>query len=149
MQYFYDNLSMIPDERTFLIREISSRRIVGTLDESFVASFAEPYAVFITQGRSWRIVELREDEVLVEQINDLGSIPSWTGEDIPVPLEVAEEVGRLRRLKDFDNYHGDQQAVAVVNKYLAENGENVPSDKLITLELSKEPRFSTCVSAPK
>lgn len=137
MTYFYDNLSMIRDERTFLIREISSRRIVGTLDESFVASFAEPYAVFITQGRSWRIVELREDEVLVEQINDLGSIPSWTGEDIPVPLEVAEEVGKLRRLKNFKDYNGDKLAIETVNKYLEENGENVPSDKLITLELSK------------
>ena len=137
MTYFYDNLSMIRDERTFLIREISSRRIVGTLDESFVASFAEPYAVFITQGRSWRIVELREDEVLVEQINDLGSIPSWTGEDIPVPLEVAEEVGKLRRLKNFKDYNGDNLAVKTVEKYLEENGENIPSDKLITLELSK------------
>lgn len=137
MTYFYDNLSMIRDERTFLIREISSRRIVGTLDESFVASFAEPYAVFITQGRSWRIVELREDEVLVERINDLGSIPSWSGEDIPVPLEVAEEVGKLRRLKNFKDYNGDKLAVETVDKYLEENGENIPSDKLITLELSK------------
>ena len=75
MRYFYDNLSMIPDERTFLIREIGSRRIVGSLDESFVISFAEPYATFITHGRSWRIVEVREDELLVEQVADLGSIP--------------------------------------------------------------------------
>ncbi|HOK27963.1 MAG TPA: DEAD/DEAH box helicase, partial [Methanomassiliicoccaceae archaeon] len=74
MRYFYDNLSMIPDERTFLIREIGSRRIVGSLDESFVISFAEPYATFITHGRSWRIVEVREDELLVEQVADLGSI---------------------------------------------------------------------------
>jgi ATP-dependent Lhr-like helicase len=139
MRYFYDNLSMIPDERTFLIREISSRRIVGSLDESFVISFAEPYATFITHGRSWRIVEVREDELLVEQVQDLGSIPSWVGEDIPVPYDVAQEVGRLRRTEEVAAYQADDDAAGELLRYLKEQREEgaVPSDTTVTLEMGK------------
>ena len=139
MKYFYDNLSMIPDERTFLIREISSRRIVGSLDESFVISFAEPYATFITHGKSWRIVEVGEDELLVEQVRDIGSIPSWVGEELPVPFEVAQEVGSLRRTGDFSQYPIDKDAKHELGEYLDEQkGEGgMPSDSLVTLEMGK------------
>ncbi|MBI0584581.1 MAG: DEAD/DEAH box helicase [Methanomassiliicoccus sp.] len=139
MRYFYDNISMIPDERTYLIRDIATRRVVGTLDESFVLSFAEPYAAFITHGKTWRIVEVREDELLVEQIRDIGSIPSWTGEDIPVPFEVAQEVGRLRRERKYGEYAGDADAVEELDRYLKEQDRDgaVPSDKLVTLEMGK------------
>ncbi|NLI74602.1 MAG: DEAD/DEAH box helicase [Euryarchaeota archaeon] len=139
MRYFYDNLSMIPDERSFLIREIGSRRIVGSLDESFVISFAEPYAAFITHGRSWRIIEIREDELLVEQVQDLGSIPSWVGEDIPVPYDIAQEVGRLRRTGDLSSYPADQNATKILSEYLKEQKEEgaMPSDTMVTLEMGK------------
>lgn len=139
-KYFYDNISMIADERTYLIRDLGTRAIVGTLDESFVISFAEPYATFITHGRSWRIVEVKEDELLVEQVKDIGSIPSWVGEDIPVPYSVAQEVGRLRRETDYERYLGDAQATAELKRYLKEQAESghVPTHELITLEIGKK-----------
>jgi ATP-dependent Lhr-like helicase len=139
MRYFYDNLSMIPDERTFLIRDIATRRIVGTLDESFVLSFAEPYAAFITHGKTWRIVEVREDELLVEQVRDIGSIPSWTGEDLPVPFEIAQEVGRLRRERGYGDYTADRDAIGELDRYLKEQDRDgaVPSDQMVTLEMGK------------
>ncbi|MDW5561709.1 MAG: DEAD/DEAH box helicase [Methanomassiliicoccus sp.] len=139
MRYFFDNLSMIPDERTFLIRDIATRRIVGTLDESFVLSFAEPYAAFITHGKTWRIVEVREDELLVEQVRDIGSIPSWTGEDLPVPFDIAQEVGRLRRERQYGRYAADRDAVRELDHYLREQDKDgaVPSDELVTLEMGK------------
>jgi ATP-dependent Lhr-like helicase len=137
--YFYDNISMIPDERTFLVRDISSRSVVGTLDESFVISFAEPYATFITRGRSWRIVEMKEDELLVEQVKDIGSIPSWSGEDLPVPYEVAQEVGRLRRTRDLAHYQKNAEAEKVLLKRLddQEKSHPMPSDELVTIESGK------------
>jgi ATP-dependent Lhr-like helicase len=137
--YFYDNISMIPDERTFLVRDISSRAVVGTLDESFVISFAEPYATFITRGRSWRIVEMKEDELLVEQVKDIGSIPSWSGEDLPVPYAVAQEVGRLRRSKDLSHYKKNPEAERVLLKRFEEQEKShpMPSDELVTVESGK------------
>jgi len=139
MKYFYDNISMIPDERTFRIRDLGTRNVVGTLDESFVLSFAEPFATFITRGRSWRIVEMREDELLVEQVREIGSIPSWVGEDIPVPMEVAMEVGEIRRTRTLDGYPGREEAKVRLIDFLLEQERDfpLPSDRLVTLEMGK------------
>lgn len=151
MNYFYSNISMIPDERTYLIRDIATRGIIGTLDESFVATFAEPFAMFIAKGRTWRIVEMREDELLVEEAKDVGSVPSWAGSDIPVPFEVAMEVGRMRRLRNFDKYPGDDNCRQKVADYLKEQDERwvMPTDRLITVETGDRLAIVNCCFGSK
>ena len=137
MNYFYENISMIPDEKTYLIRDISTRGIIGTLDESFVTTFAdEPYAMFIAKGHTWRVIELREDEILVERAKDIGSVPSWVGSDIPVPFEVAMEVGRMRRLQNLDDYPGDENSKECVRNFVSDQkGYVVPTDQMVTVEM--------------
>jgi len=98
-QYFYANLSMIPDESTYEVYDMSSRRGIGTLDERFVVNFAGPGETFIQRGEMWRITGVDEDEERVEvtPIDDPTSeVPSWIGQEIPVPQPVAAEVGQLR-----------------------------------------------------
>jgi ATP-dependent Lhr-like helicase len=134
-RYFYDNISMIPDERTYRIRDVSSRAIIGTLDESFVASYAEPYATFVARGRTWRVVEIGEDEVLVEEVHEIGATPSWVGEEIPVPYEVAQEVGAMRRAMPLDLYPSDDDARKEILAWVADQKDlPLPTDKLVTIE---------------
>jgi ATP-dependent helicase Lhr and Lhr-like helicase len=146
MTYFYENISMIPDERTYLVRDVATRGIIGTLDESFVASLDGLYAMFVSKGRTWRIVEMREDELLVEETRTVGSVPSWTGSDIPVPFEVAMEVGSMRRRMDFDRYPGDKDCIDIVKGYIDEQRKDwpVPTDETITLETGDRLAILNC-----
>jgi len=107
-QYVYANLSMIPDEATYEVHDIASSSQIGTLDERFVTTFAQPGAVFIQRGEMWRIVEIDDEDerVRVSPIEDpAGEVPSWIGQEIPVPQPVAQEVGEIRGTV------GDQLAV--------------------------------------
>ncbi len=103
---FYATLSLIPDERTYRLRDIATRRLIGTLDERFVLTqiLAQPQEIFLLHGRTWRVVEYRDLELLVETVAEIGQEPRWVGEDLPVPFEVAQEIGRLRREGDYDRY---------------------------------------------
>jgi len=136
LKYFYDNISMIPDERTYRIRDIATRGLIGSLDESFVASYIKPQVVFIVKGRTWEVVDIQDEEVLVRPVKDVGAIPSWVGEDIPVPFAIAQEVGRLRRERLWSNYPVADDARTIFEEYIEKQLEErpVPDDETITLE---------------
>ena len=134
--YFLENVSMIPDEKSFPVIDIATRSKIGELDESFILNYGFEGSKFILRGRPWRIVKREENAILVSPEKELGAIPSWIGEDIPVPFEVARDVGRLRRLIEEDNLAKDEvlhDLISLIRKQ-KKNGFKVPTDKLITIE---------------
>ncbi len=142
LNYFYDNISMIPDEKTYLLRDISSDSVIGTLDESFVASNIEEGEVITLQGKAWRIVDLEEEEVLVNQVGNIGKIPDWTGEDIPVPYEVTQEVGKLRKNageKLEEDYPVSEEAVEAFKEHVSDQKDHeMPTDTNLVIEMEGE-----------
>ena len=97
-EYYFDNLSMIPEEKQFLVVDETTNTSVGVLDEAFMAEYGKPGTKFIIRGSPWKILHVTEDKVFVAPVDDpTGSIPSWIGEEIPVPFEVAQGVGAIRR----------------------------------------------------
>ncbi|MBI1973376.1 DEAD/DEAH box helicase [Candidatus Micrarchaeota archaeon] len=89
--YYYFNLTMIPDEQKFFVVEAASKKNVAVLDEAFVADNLYPGAVFICRGMPWEVLDIVGREVLVALSSDIAaSIPTWEGEQIPVPQEVAQ-----------------------------------------------------------
>jgi len=98
--YYYENLSMIPDERRYPIVDVISDRTIGTLGDEFMSLRARVGLNFIIKGRVWRIVQI-EDETgtvyVVPSEDPFAAIPGWDGEMLPVPFELAQETGRLRR----------------------------------------------------
>ncbi len=96
--YFFGVLSMIPEVKQYYVVEREGGDAIGVLDDYFVSEYCEVGARFIMGGRPWEVESLTEDTVYVRLVDDFGSaVPSWVGEEIPVPFKVAQEVGRIRR----------------------------------------------------
>ncbi len=141
-RYLSGNLSMIPDERKFPVFDMVSRRTVGSLDESFVITSLHTGAVFIARGQLWRVLEMEEGKVTVEPAkNASGELPSWEGEQIPVPFVVAQEVGMLRRTQAFDGYTNDEASIRFAHGFLdlvEKNHGIIPTDRLLTIEPAED-----------
>ncbi|HLM91352.1 MAG TPA: DEAD/DEAH box helicase [Thermoplasmata archaeon] len=133
---FYASLSLIPDERTYRLRDIATRRLIGTLDERFVLTqiLAQPEEIFLLHGRTWKVVEYREGELLVETVKEIGAEPRWAGEDLPVPFDVAQEIGRLRREGGFERYPlSPEDAARLTRRRDAAIAANaLPTDQRVT-----------------
>ncbi len=96
-EYYFDNLSMIPVEKQFLVIDESTDSSIGVLDEAFMAEYGKAGTKFIIRGSPWQIIHTTEDKVYVRPVDDpSGAIPSWIGEEIPVPYEVAQELAAIR-----------------------------------------------------
>ncbi len=150
--YYFENLSMIPDEKQYIVIGEGDRP-VGVLDEAFVSEYGQVGVKFVEAGRCWKILEIYENRVYVSPEEDpTGAVPSWVGDEIPVPLEVALEVGSIRR--EYEEHLSGPQAGAFIDemcrrypiegpaaveslKEVAEQhsmGLPVPSDRLVTIE---------------
>ncbi len=136
--YLYGNLSMIPDEKKVQIFDLVSRRPVGTLDESFVIGWINTGATFIVKGQLWQVVDLDDGKIIVEPAHSAtGELPSWEGEQIPVPFAVAQETGRLRRTHAFAAYGAGALSETYADDIISsmeDSGAPVASDNLVTLE---------------
>ena len=153
-RYYFNKLSMIPDEKQYLVVEQETESAVGVLDEAFVAEYGQPGTKFIVRGTPWIMHSIRGDKIFVRGISDpTGAIPSWIGEEIPVPFQIASEVGEIRRITEEEyrkgknlkevsqilsrKYPGDETTVrkALTETFdQCEEGLPVPSDRLLTIE---------------
>ena len=118
--YYFSNLSMIPVVKQYLVVDDAHDRPVGILDESFVAEDGEPGVKFVIGGEIWKILQVFKNKVFVKSDKDpVGAIPTWIGEEIPVPYSVAQEVGRFRgefeELTRLGKKYGDIAAGLVRN----------------------------------
>ena len=128
------------------------------MDEAFVAEYGSPGNKFIESGRVWKILHLYGDRIYVKEEEDpTGSVPSWVGEEIPVPYAVANEVGELRRevaealergvgidaiAEELTRRYPCSKDVArrAIDEVLrqVERGYPVPTDKQLTVERCNE-----------
>ncbi|MEM0358280.1 MAG: DEAD/DEAH box helicase [Candidatus Bathyarchaeia archaeon] len=133
-EYYFDNLSMIPEEKQYLVVDETTDSAVGILDEAFMAEYGKPGIKFIIRGSPWRIVHISGDKVYVKPVDDpTGAIPSWIGEEIPVPFEVAQEVGTIRGFVE------EQMRMGVPPEEVAAKlSEQYPADKETILDALAE-----------
>jgi len=156
--YYFENLSMIPDDRQYRVVSIVDRKMVGKLDEGFIAEYCGPGDSFICRGQAWSVVSLEDDTLLVEPSRDLSSaVPSWEGELLPVPFEVAREVGAMRRLVEeyperaekalLEEYPIDEECARRVSGLLRKQ-QVMPTDKRVLIEgMSRHVVIHACLGS--
>lgn len=151
--YYFENLSTIPDTKSYTVINMLTNEKVGTLDEEFVAINATEGSTFIIKGESWNIVSIDGRQIFVEPSSDIeASVPGWEGELMPVPFEVAQEVGQLRDsiFKMIDaGYTRDKVIEEIKKKYPVDDNTarrmanfikrqikyKIPTNKKIIIEL--------------
>jgi ATP-dependent helicase Lhr and Lhr-like helicase len=148
--YYYGNLSTIPTHNRYVVINLASHKPVGVLDEEYILD-CHVNSLFILKGDVWRIVDFRGKRVMVVPVSDIGAdTPAWIGEEIPVPYDVAQEVGRLRRLvsemlekgktkkqiSDALALPANASALGSIIKIISKQKEQgeLPTDKMITVE---------------
>lgn len=154
-----DHISMIPDEMSYRVRDVITRRILGTVDEAFVLSLGDDNTdsassrSFVMAGRTWQIIDAdpEAEELSVAPAKEQGTAPVWSGELPPVPEEVANEVGRLRRIAaasvgaaeilesdlPFEDYPLSDSARDLLVTSIVEHVEgtgHLPDDRTVTVE---------------
>ena len=127
-EYYFGNLSMIPDLKQYLVVDDELNQPVGILDESFIAEYGEPGVKFTLGGEIWRIVQVFGSKVYVRRDDDpVGAVPTWIGEEIPVPFSIAQEVGAVRRKVEeaFRNGKTEERIVEELAREYGVDGENL------------------------
>ncbi len=97
-RYYFENLSTIPDERLWPVVDLTTQRKVGLLGDEFMAKKGRVGLNFVVRGSAWTMEKIAEDGyVYVNPITDPRALVArWDGELLPIPFELAQDVGRLR-----------------------------------------------------
>ena len=147
-RHFLDHISLIPDEKTYRVVDEATKRAIGTVDDAFVAASMASGALVVMAGQSWRVLEVEPEaaRVRVAPVRELGPIPQWTGAQLPVSYEVAQEVARLRRAI-VDGERAELERTPLKGAALERAAEpirghqgkglRVPTDRTVTLEMDR------------
>jgi ATP-dependent Lhr-like helicase len=142
IQYYFRNLSVIPDVQRYTVYDFFRKRRIGSLDQDFVARRCVSGSEFILHGQTWRVLSVDEEKLQVEveaAPPSLTAIPGWEGDMIPVQMDVAMEVGGLRRrITEDDHDLGvlDEHEVERVKSALESHKHQapLPSDRVVLVE---------------
>ena len=98
-EYYYSNLSMIPDEKRYPVVNVLTDRKIGTLGDEFMTLHARVGLHFVMRGKVWRIVQINDETGTVHVVpaeDPSAAVPGWDGEILPVPFDLAQQTGEMR-----------------------------------------------------
>ena len=103
------------------------------MDEACVSEYGEVGVKFVEAGRCWKVEQIYGNKVYVKAEEDpTGAVPNWVGDEIPVPREVAAEVGMIRRR------YAEELGKGTESKYLDELAMVYPAPREALLDALKE-----------
>ncbi len=155
-QYFY-RVTMIPEVKVVNVVELSTGRVIGSLNEEFIVTGLEENAAFVLAGSLWKFIGYNRErgKLYVEPVEESfkALIPRWEGESIPVEYGVARHAGALVRMAikeglakalkrlGLSNIHISSESREYIEEVLKELGESnvIPTDDIVVVELKRDP----------
>lgn len=104
LNYFIENISMIPSEKNYKVIDLINKKFIGTLDERYVVNELEAGSYFVIKGSTWRIIRIEGEKILVEPFPTAAIAPKWSGEDIPVLMDVTSMVSQNRERRKVPRF---------------------------------------------
>ncbi len=151
---YMTNIGTIPDE-TFVTVKIGEHSI-GKLDEAFVERM-KPGDIFVLGGETYRFKFSRGMVAQVDaSSNRPPTVPSWFSEMLPLSFDLANEIGRFRKLMNErfcsgktkkeilefinDFLYVDEKAANAIYEYFYEQFSyaQIPSSTRIIVEHTKD-----------
>ena len=154
---YMTNIGTIPDE-SFVTVKVGNQ-MIGKIDEGFLEKL-RPGDVFILGGDTY---QFKFSRGMVAQVsasaNRPPTVPSWVSEMLPLSFDLANEIGRFRRLmfEKFTSKKSKKEITAFINEflYVDENAslaihtyfreqydycKKIPNDKMILIEQYNDER---------
>lgn len=153
------NIGTIPDESYITVK--IKDQIIGKLDESFLEKLNSG-DIFVLGGSTYQFKFSRG--MVAQVVSAEGrqpTVPSWFSEMLPLSFDLAQEIGKFRRIIDqmFCYHKSKQEIIKFINDYLYidNNSANsiyeyfkqqfdyskIPFDKRILIENYKDDRYYT------
>ncbi len=151
---YMTNIGTIPDETQVQVKV--GAQLVGFIDEAFLERL-RPGDVFVLGGQVYQFKFSRGMVAQVTASPDRPpTVPSWFSEQLPLSFDLAQEIGRFRRLmsekfcsnqpkaeimKFINSYlYVDEKAAESIYNYFFEqfNYAKIPSSTLIMIEHYKD-----------
>ncbi len=98
-KYYFENLSMIPDEKRYPMINVITDRKIGTVGDEFMAIRARLGLNVIVRGKVWRIVQIEEETgtvFVVPSEDPFAAAPGWDGEMMALSFDLASRTGEMR-----------------------------------------------------
>ncbi|OYT32127.1 ATP-dependent helicase [Candidatus Woesearchaeota archaeon ex4484_78] len=159
---YMTNIGTIPDESYITVK--INDQVLGKLDEMFVERM-KPGDVFVLGGETYMFKYTRGMTAQVSaSANRPPTVPSWISEMLPLSFDLANEIGRFRRLmlEKFTYKKNKAEIIEFIHKYLyvddkAANAiyeyfkeqydyaKTIPTDKTIIVEHTQDERGTKTV----
>ena len=98
LMYYFNNLSVIPDEKNYLVIDKEENKRIGILHEGFVSEHVYENSNFIMKGEPWKVVDIEGNKIYVVRSEEIDvNIPVWEGENIPIDKEVSKECCEIKK----------------------------------------------------
>lgn len=138
-RHFLKHISLIPDRKTYHIFDEAGKRTIGAVDDAYVAAALHPGDHFVMAGRPWRVLEVDADarRVRVAPTKDLGAVPQWSGQALPVSAMLAAHVAVLRGTIGLDACPDDLLPASAPVRAHLDAGLIVATDLRITVDAGR------------